>query len=45
MLRNAFPDFPADQCLPPAEIADAIAWVLDERSRYASGSVVYVKNS
>ena len=45
MLRDNFPDFPADQCLPPSEIASAVEWVLDERSRYASGSVVHVKKS
>ncbi len=45
MLRGPFPDFPADQCLPPSEIASAIEWILDERSRHASGSVVYVRKS
>ena len=45
MLRDNFPDFPDDQCLPPEEIARAIAWVLDERSKYAGGSVVYVRKS
>ncbi len=45
MLRDNFPDFPADQCLPPSEIASAVEWILDERSRHASGSVVYVKKS
>ncbi len=43
MLRDNFPDFPADQCLPPSEIASAVEWILDERSRHACGSVVYVK--
>ena len=45
MLRDNFPDFPDDQCLPPEEIANAIAWILDQRSNYASGSVVYVRKS
>ena len=45
MLRDVFPDFPVDQCLPPEEIAHAVAWVLDPRSKHASGSVVYVKKT
>ncbi len=45
MLRDNFPDFPDEQCLPPEEIATAVAWILDRRSKYASGSVVYVKSS
>ena len=45
MLRDNFPDFPVDQCLQSSEIASAVEWILDERSRHASGSVVYVKKS
>lgn len=43
MLRDRFPDFPADQCLTPQEVADTVAWVLDPRSQHASGAVVYIK--
>ncbi len=45
MLRDNFPNFPADQCLPPSEIASAVEWILDERGRHASGSIVYVRKS
>lgn len=45
MLRDVFPDFPVEQCLPPEEIAAAVAWILDLRSKHASGSVVHVKRS
>jgi 3-oxoacyl-[acyl-carrier protein] reductase len=41
MLRQHFPDFPDDDALAPEDIAEAVAWILDDRSRHASGAAVY----
>ncbi|HSW46869.1 MAG TPA: SDR family oxidoreductase [Phycisphaerae bacterium] len=43
MLRKAFPDFPADQTLQTDDIATAVEWMLDERTRYMTGQTIYVK--
>lgn len=43
MLRQHFPDFPPEQCLAPEHIAEAVAWILDDRARNTSGSVVTVR--
>ncbi len=45
MLRAHFPDFPADQCLTPDDVARTIAWVLKPESAHASGAVVAVCKS
>jgi NAD(P)-dependent dehydrogenase (short-subunit alcohol dehydrogenase family) len=42
-LRRAFPDFPADECLTPADVADMISALCDRRCRHASGEIVTVK--
>lgn len=42
MLRGSFPEFPEEQSLQPDEVAAAIVWLLDDRSRYASGDVIRV---
>ena len=45
MLRTAFPDYPADQCLDPDDVAAQIELLLDERNRFSTGGTVYVKKS
>ncbi|UCG34280.1 MAG: SDR family oxidoreductase [Phycisphaerales bacterium] len=42
-LRGAFPDFPAAECLDPADVADMVSALLDRRCRHASGEVITVK--
>ena len=37
MLRGLFPDFPADQCLMPADIAEAVWGCVSEPEKYPSG--------
>lgn len=43
MLRNAFPDFPADQTLQPEEIAEVVFAAAAEDGKYESGQTVFVK--
>lgn len=43
MLRKAFPDFPADQTLQPADVAAAVEWLLDARAEHMTGQTIYVK--
>ena len=45
MLRDAFPDFPAEQCLSPDQIAAQIEVLLDERNQFATGSTITVKKT
>lgn len=42
MLRGPFPDFPADQCLRPDDIAEMVWQVTQPAYRYSSGQTVYV---
>jgi len=42
-LRGAFPEFPAEHCLEPADVADVVSALCDPRCRHASGEVVTVK--
>jgi len=42
-LRGAFPDFPAEQCLAPDEVAAQIEILLDEGTRLATGQTVFVR--
>jgi NAD(P)-dependent dehydrogenase (short-subunit alcohol dehydrogenase family) len=43
MLRDPFPDFPADQALQPSDVAD-VAWALAQpECRYVTGQTVFVK--
>ncbi len=45
MLRTAFPDYPADQCLDPDDVAAQIELLLDPRNRFSTGGTVYVKKT
>jgi len=38
MLRNLFPDYPADQCLPPEAIAEIIMACVSEPDQWESGA-------
>lgn len=42
MLRNVFPDYPADQTLQPEDVADCVWWVSQPGCRYATGQTVFV---
>ena len=42
-LRGAFPDYPADKCLAPEDVAEVVSALLDPRCRHASGQVVCVQ--
>lgn len=43
MLRGAFPDFPADQCLRPEDVAEFVVTLTDPACRHASGEFVCVR--
>lgn len=43
MLRDAFPDFPEDQALDPAEVAEAVYAVTQPGCRRMSGQTMFVK--
>ncbi|HUU82652.1 MAG TPA: SDR family oxidoreductase [Phycisphaerae bacterium] len=43
MLRSAFPKFPQEQALDPAEVADAIHALTQPAMTYASGQTLYLK--
>lgn len=43
MLRAAFPTFPADQCLQPADVAKLIHELTLPECRYASGDTVFIR--
>ncbi|UCC28825.1 MAG: SDR family oxidoreductase [Phycisphaerales bacterium] len=43
MLRDAFPDFPDDQTLQPADVADFVYALAQPQCRYATGQTVFVK--
>lgn len=43
MLRSAFPDFPADQTLQPADVADLVVVLARPECRYATGQTVFIK--
>ncbi len=45
MLRAAFPDFPAAECLSPEQVAAQIEVLLDERNQFATGSTITVKKT
>ncbi len=42
MLRSAFPDFPADQTLPPSDIADVVFAAAGPNGEYENGQTVFV---
>lgn len=43
LLRSAFPTFPADQCLQPADVAKLIHELSQPESRYTSGDTVFIR--
>lgn len=43
MLRDIFPDYPADQMLTADDVAESVFAVTSEPFRYASGQVLYVR--
>lgn len=43
MLRDAFPDFPADQTLQPGDVAEVVHALAQPQCRYAAGQTVFVK--
>ncbi len=43
MLRDAFPDFPADQTLDPSDVAGVIHAISQPPCQYATGQCVFVK--
>ena len=43
LLRDVFPQFPADQALDPADVADMVYTVAQPQCRYASGQTIFVK--
>lgn len=45
MLRGQFPDYPPEQCLQPAEVADFAVLLSDPRSRFATGEHVYLRKT
>jgi NAD(P)-dependent dehydrogenase (short-subunit alcohol dehydrogenase family) len=44
MLRNLFPDFPAQQCVSPGEVAEKIWGCVSEPENYESGTAYDVTN-
>ena len=45
LLRQVFPDYPAERCLSADDVAQAISLLLDERAAHASGTVVNLRKS
>jgi NAD(P)-dependent dehydrogenase (short-subunit alcohol dehydrogenase family) len=43
LLRATFPNFPAEQCLSPDDVASVVAAVCQEPFKYATGQTVLVK--
>ena len=43
MLRDPFPDFPAEKALEPAAVADMVFALTQPACRYASGQTVFVR--
>ncbi|MCH7526647.1 MAG: SDR family oxidoreductase, partial [Planctomycetes bacterium] len=42
MLRGPYPDFPADDCLQPEEVAETVFMMTQSACRYSAGQTVYV---
>ncbi len=42
-LRGAFPDFPAEQTLQPADVAEMVCTVTHPHCAYATGATIYVR--
>jgi 3-oxoacyl-[acyl-carrier protein] reductase len=45
MLRGPFPDFPAERCLQPEEVAETVWLVTQPAWRHTSGQTIYVRKS
>lgn len=43
MLRGAFPDFPAEKALAPADLAATITMLAEEPARHATGNTIFVR--
>ncbi len=43
MLRASFPDFPAEGCLAPEDVAEAVIRLAAPEMRYATGQTIYVR--
>jgi NAD(P)-dependent dehydrogenase (short-subunit alcohol dehydrogenase family) len=43
MLRDAFPEFPADEALEPADVAEMVCVLSRPACRYASGQTIFVR--
>ena len=43
MLRDAFPDFPENQAMAPADVAEVVRMLLTAGCRYATGQTVFLK--
>ena len=43
MLRDAFPDFPKDQALQPADVAEVVHTMAQPACQYATGQTIFVK--
>lgn len=43
MLRDAFPDFPANQTMTPDQVAEMVFTLAQPQSRFASGQTVFIR--
>lgn len=43
LLRDVFPQFPADQALDPADVADIVVAMAQPHCRYVTGQTIFVK--
>lgn len=43
MLRDSFPNFPAEQCLQPRDVAEMVRLVTDPACQYSSGQTILVR--
>ena len=44
LLRGLFPDFPADQCVPPEAIAETVLGCVEDPQKFPSGQFFPVTN-
>lgn len=43
MLRDSFPNFPAEQCLQPNDVAEMVRLVTDPACQHSSGQTIFVR--
>lgn len=43
MLRSSFPDYPADECLAPADVAQTVFELTQPAMAHATGQTIYVR--